>query len=650
MEEFKHTALDLEKPAIRLLCLHAGSGSVITSEIFQAELHDRENTVSYEALSYTWGSSHLTAIIYVNGRCLKITHNLYHALLDLRYPNQQRVLWVDAICIDQGDDRERGHQVGQMRDIFKEADRVIFRLGLGSYRTDIFMESLQQLQKESLRHACKSWPRQDSRWRDLWPSSLPHLEPSDYNLMALQRHGLQEILDHPWFRRVWILQEVAFAKAGIISCGTKSVSARLFSLAPLLLDISPDTHCQSVLDIMPSPWKESTWWSGSRSFYKLLSNFGTSEATEPRDLVYALRGMSSDLADRVNGNLFPNYLKPEEILVREVIHYIYGFDLTSISYEAPRPSSMRELVSALPRLNLDICKFLAKTSKSDCMAFMLENSEILVTQEMINTAAQHDKRGEVVEALVRRRSGEFKVDEEVLVSAAQNLDGARQVLEAFWSVQNQHIVTQQILIAAAGNTTSGGSAMEFLLLQKPQGYNITSILEAAAKNKSEYTRAEIIRVLLKQQGNSIAATSELLVAAAEIDYYGAHILKRFIPEKPDFEIAEHAIISAMRNWRGGVDCLKALLHYCPSYVVVTAGIIQAASNSPDKGLNAIQLLLQCPDVRYRLPPGEQFAALTQINDPALIKYLDRGEPLPQDLFEEQQKTKSITGELYYPNF
>ncbi|KAL6814426.1 heterokaryon incompatibility domain-containing protein [Trichoderma sp. SZMC 28015] len=519
MEEFKYTPLNLEKPAIRLLCLHPGSrNTMISCELFQAELHQRDDTVSYEALSYTWGTSDFPATIHVNGYFPRITRNLYRALLDLRYEERKRVLWIDAICIDQKNSRERGHQVGQMGSIYKAAERVIFRLGLGSMTTNVFMESLQRLQKESIRHACRAWSRKDSRWEDLWARSFqPVLEEYHIDLTQL-RQGLQEILEQPWFRRVWILQEVALAKGGIISCGTKSVSAHLFCLVPLLLEITPDAHCQSVIDIMPSPWRESTWWSESRIFYKLLLNFGRSEATDPRDRVYALRGMSSDLADKRDDLLFPDYGKSEEKLVYDVFRYIYGFDVSHLE-KSPHISTIRDLVEHLPRLGKEVCKHLARTSQPYLMENFLKRSEVLVRQKMIKFAAQYDTKGGVVKVLLRCLGKEFKINEKVLLWAAKNRHGAK-VFEAFWCHQNQLIITERVLIATAEN--SSYPALGFLLSLETQGYRITPVLAAVAKNTSEYSRGEMIRMLLQQQqknNNNNDIILDVLTAALEIQRY-----------------------------------------------------------------------------------------------------------------------------------
>lgn len=100
----------------------------------------------------------------INGTNLAIGVNLFEALRNFQLLNRDRILWADAICIDQGNPKERGHQVRQMGDIYRRADRVLFWLGTATYETDIAMESLNCLQEVTLRHAGWRWNRDDWRW------------------------------------------------------------------------------------------------------------------------------------------------------------------------------------------------------------------------------------------------------------------------------------------------------------------------------------------------------------------------------------------------------------------------------------------------------------------------------------------------------
>ena len=66
---------------------------------------DDARSVGYEALSYVWGDSEVTKVIYVchaadsthNFRPFRSTWNLEAALRHLRYKDRERVIWIDAV-------------------------------------------------------------------------------------------------------------------------------------------------------------------------------------------------------------------------------------------------------------------------------------------------------------------------------------------------------------------------------------------------------------------------------------------------------------------------------------------------------------------------------------------------------------------------
>jgi hypothetical protein len=92
---------------------------------------------AFEALSYAWGSDSSHHVVYVDSptaegvspMTMSIRKNLTNALSHLRYADRDRVLWIDAICINQHDLQERGLQVPRMTDIYKYANRVVVWLG-----------------------------------------------------------------------------------------------------------------------------------------------------------------------------------------------------------------------------------------------------------------------------------------------------------------------------------------------------------------------------------------------------------------------------------------------------------------------------------------------------------------------------------------
>jgi hypothetical protein len=146
---------------------------------------------AYEAISYTWadesGNDDLSARVKCGNQNLYIrtTRNCEAALRRLREVDCPRRLWIDSICIDQANIRERNHQVMNMIPIFQCAQQVIIYVGEGSEKTRRVVEYLS--------------------------SDSPGVVPSTYDVLNL--------FQSRWFHRVWILQEVAVAKAAIIVCG-----------------------------------------------------------------------------------------------------------------------------------------------------------------------------------------------------------------------------------------------------------------------------------------------------------------------------------------------------------------------------------------------------------------------------------------------
>ena len=94
--------------------------------MIETDLHEN---VEYEALSYVWGDPNVTRPISCGSTQLNVTVNLFAALLAVRSCSYPRLLWVDAICIDQKNIKERDQQVRIMGDIYSQAKQVLIWLG-----------------------------------------------------------------------------------------------------------------------------------------------------------------------------------------------------------------------------------------------------------------------------------------------------------------------------------------------------------------------------------------------------------------------------------------------------------------------------------------------------------------------------------------
>jgi hypothetical protein len=105
---------------IRLLKLHPGvPQEPIHCSFVTADL-DSE-FMQYEAVSYAWGDPIKTHTIFCNGSELGVTRSLLTALQRFRHVGKMRILWADAVCINQGSILERNSQVRLMCSIYKKA-------------------------------------------------------------------------------------------------------------------------------------------------------------------------------------------------------------------------------------------------------------------------------------------------------------------------------------------------------------------------------------------------------------------------------------------------------------------------------------------------------------------------------------------------
>ncbi|TRX92057.1 hypothetical protein FHL15_007154 [Xylaria flabelliformis] len=317
METFGYQQMDLKNSAFRLVRLLRGTMSEdVECELIYTTLD--YNVIPYEAVSYTWGTSSKECRIKVQGLDFMVTSNLWNLLRDLRQSEADRYLWIDAISINQDDNLERGHQVRQMRQIYSGAERVLCYVGQTSESIDIFMKSLVTFQKNTLGYR---WAPNDSRWQLTWERAQFELQLRYGNdVAAIQKQGLHLLLERPWFRRVWVLQEVASARRASLCCGRNSIPVQIFSAGISVLNAGLDRHSMAVLELMPTYSRKTLRKTRHRDLCQILVDFHRSEASEPRDKIFALLGLCADQS--VWEAVVPDYTQTESALVCTTITYI----------------------------------------------------------------------------------------------------------------------------------------------------------------------------------------------------------------------------------------------------------------------------------------------------------------------------------------
>ncbi|KAH8685379.1 heterokaryon incompatibility protein-domain-containing protein [Tricladium varicosporioides] len=167
----------------------------------------------YISISYIWGTSERTKAIILNGCPFGVTENLYSALRNLQFlfhgngTDSDPKIWADAICINQDDPDERSHEVRRMRSIYSDAYAITVSLGDGfedSNRTLKLMREISPSIATGIQY--QAFKQQNS---------------SNHKLLLELAEPVLKLSYHPYWNRVWVIQELTLAPDPvIITCGT----------------------------------------------------------------------------------------------------------------------------------------------------------------------------------------------------------------------------------------------------------------------------------------------------------------------------------------------------------------------------------------------------------------------------------------------
>ncbi|KAE8155332.1 heterokaryon incompatibility protein-domain-containing protein [Aspergillus avenaceus] len=301
---------------IRLLKLlpHSDKNAPIECELMEYTLPEAHGRRPYDALSYVWGSGEKPRSVIIDDDSLPVTENLYAVLLQLRDHEIARMLWADAICINQDDEDEKSLQVPLMRAIYGQADRVVVWLGQEAEGSSEALAAIQLAAEDPSRITIR-------------PSVSQGYTP------PFERHtrdAYLALLKRAWFRRVWVLQEVGLARAILIMCGSSRIDGYAFgSGVRHLSSVYPlDSTLQGlvlpVCFLIRGAIFRREYQSQSRgvnSLGELIDMYQAHEATRSHDKIYALMGLSSE--DSSSPALRPNYRLPwNEVFQRAVEHIL----------------------------------------------------------------------------------------------------------------------------------------------------------------------------------------------------------------------------------------------------------------------------------------------------------------------------------------
>ncbi|KAH7317337.1 heterokaryon incompatibility protein-domain-containing protein [Rhexocercosporidium sp. MPI-PUGE-AT-0058] len=269
---------DLATGFIRLLTLQPSTNPAvqISCTLTKVSLDDEPE---YEALSYAWGSPGDEREILINGDIALVRENLFQALMHLRKRThlrrrRDRVFWIDALCINQQNVSERNHQVKQMGQIYNN---------------------------EAMRFICRTRPIASTRpWGTGGEITIVELDLELSNAIVA-------LFDRAYWGRLWIIQELLFAKEARIQCGSHYIGWKHLhnfyvavenSIVELRSDhgggvYSSYNNLAFRLDSCRLRFPEN----GKVSLLSLLDDFSSSQCEDVRDKIYGIAGLARETTD-----------------------------------------------------------------------------------------------------------------------------------------------------------------------------------------------------------------------------------------------------------------------------------------------------------------------------------------------------------------
>lgn len=219
------------------------------------------------------------------------------------------MVWIDALCINQRDIEERSQQVSNMLDIFRAAIRVVIWLGVEEDMTIHAFQLIQHITSTLKSHGFTTFSGS--------PDSVKLGKVVDELSREIRdsqvyQSALTWIREISWWSRVWVIQEVAFAKNALVMSGFRSLPfnqlclfrhflyqalieprIRLVASTEQLLKTSETTKSMmAVVDIHLACISNSRF--DMFELFRRVHEGNFVKATDPRDYIFALLGLPTN--------------------------------------------------------------------------------------------------------------------------------------------------------------------------------------------------------------------------------------------------------------------------------------------------------------------------------------------------------------------
>lgn len=330
-QEFLYTPLSDASKCIRLLRMRPFSPRDSISS-FEMTKHDMGDLPEYAAISYVWGSSSERHQVLIDESYMEVNSSAHAALTQACNLNRTAVndegddhvyLWMDTICINQQDLREKGLQVMMMAEIYQMASVVYACIGSHDDGSEVLPEFLDAL-----------WDVHQGNETDEdeqdYSLAVQWLLTQDEDYLSKACGAFSRFAHRPYWTRMWIVQEICMAECCLVMCGPDSFNLNdvfLFEnvFEALLEEPLPDT----VRTIVDAEWAYMSEGFMSRAINNNKEDRNTPGAClqrmkdfkcrDPRDRIYALNAMIQ--WGKGQPRLEPNYAQSTfDLLVQALGH------------------------------------------------------------------------------------------------------------------------------------------------------------------------------------------------------------------------------------------------------------------------------------------------------------------------------------------
>jgi hypothetical protein len=345
---FKHLPLEHPLFSIRLLSIQpVEEGDPIVKCSLE---HYTSPWPRYKALSYTWGDDSNNKIILINGRSFEIRQNLWQFLREMRnHPSTSpldwdpkkkeiRVLfWIDAICIDQAD-IERAEITNNIKSLVRDIAKLKDKIEELERKLDEKNTQVGIMRKiYRFAGSVSVWLGSDEQNSDMAIDLIKNIGMRGFSkLGTIERRALMALFQRPYWKRIWIVQEILTAKPEFITvfCGSRQFSWD--QLQRFMNSVKQSQSKKEGFHDKPADEERAFRSSGAgvlvhekkvwelsfkvdsiegESLASLITKYADFESTEPLDKVYALLMLS-------RANIKVDYRKDPKALCSDVLEVV----------------------------------------------------------------------------------------------------------------------------------------------------------------------------------------------------------------------------------------------------------------------------------------------------------------------------------------